>query len=45
MNQAFDLPSTCLGDADLMERAREIGLDAPPPPYDLSRPELERLLA
>lgn len=45
VNQAFELPSTCLDDADLMGRAREIGADAPPPPYDLTRPDLERLLA
>ena len=45
VNQAFELPSTCLSDAALMERAREIGSTAPPPAYDLTRQELDVLLA
>jgi flavin-dependent dehydrogenase len=45
VNQVFELPATCLEDADLVERAREIGANTPQPSYDLSRPELERLLA
>ena len=45
VNQGFDLPATCLQDADLMERAREIGGNMPPPNYDLERPELDGILA
>ena len=45
VNQAFELPSTCLDDPDLMARAREIGRAPPPPQYNLSRSDLERLLA
>ncbi|MDJ0790366.1 MAG: FAD-dependent monooxygenase [Acidimicrobiia bacterium] len=44
VNQAFELPSSCLEDGDLMDRARTIGSGAPPPSYDLTRQELEHLL-
>ena len=45
VNQALALPSSCLEDTALMERARQVGADVPPPSYDLTRLELEELLA
>ena len=44
VNQGFDLPSSCLGDPELMARAREVTEDSPPPAYHLSRDELEAIL-
>ncbi|HSG77990.1 MAG TPA: hypothetical protein VLD62_00290, partial [Acidimicrobiia bacterium] len=45
VNQAFDLPSTCLEDIELMERARAVAGEAGPPAYHLTRSELTGLLA
>lgn len=45
VNQVFELPSTCLEDEELMDRARSIAAQAPPPAYNLSREELEAILA
>lgn len=45
VNQAFDLPSSCLDDAALMARAREVAEDMPPPSYNLNREDLTALLA
>jgi 2-polyprenyl-6-methoxyphenol hydroxylase-like FAD-dependent oxidoreductase len=45
VNQAFDLPSSCLDDPELMTRAREVAEETPPPAYNLGRDELTTLLA
>ena len=45
VNQGFETPSSCLEDADLMQRARQVGAEVPPPTYHLSRDDLEALLA
>ena len=44
VNQVFDLPSSCLDDAELMARAREVAQDTPPPTYTLNRDELIAIL-
>ncbi|MDJ0954145.1 MAG: FAD-dependent oxidoreductase [Acidimicrobiia bacterium] len=44
VNQAFDLPSSCLDDPELMSRAHELTEDMPPPSYNLSRDELVDIL-